>query len=31
MNTPTDILLCFARYKIDPTKSGDMNMTLVLN
>ena len=28
MNTPTDILLSLARYKIDPTKSGDMNMTL---
>ena len=28
MNTPTDILLSLARYKTDPTKSGDMNMTL---
>ena len=28
MNTPTDILLSLARYKIDPTKSDDMNMTL---
>ena len=28
MNTPTDILLSLARYKIDPTKSSDMNMTL---
>ncbi len=27
MNTPTDIILSLARYKIDPTKSGDMNMT----
>ncbi len=31
MNTPTDILLSLARYKIDPTKSGGMNMILVLN
>jgi len=31
MNTHTDILLSLARYKIAPTKSGDMNMTLVLN
>jgi alkyl sulfatase BDS1-like metallo-beta-lactamase superfamily hydrolase len=28
MNTPTDILLSLARFKIDPTKSGDINMTL---
>ena len=26
MNTSTDILLSLARYKIAPTKSGDMNM-----
>lgn len=28
INTPTNIRLSLARYKIDPTKSGDMNMTL---